>query len=177
MIRPRRQAAIVASIKIQQYYHKHVPTVSVERCSRTSQVLITRECIRDYLNDAEKYPDRKIDIIIQMLQHLINHPMILLVHPRFREVTSNKMDEFEVSMQSFLEFKKKIADMQETIQRSTNSMKVREEIMSHLHDINRLHSSCRIQKNTMGYDKLLSTIEQLRSMIKEMPSHPDYVSK
>jgi len=171
MNRPRRQAAIVASMKIKQYYKK-APALPVEQFPRTCQVLITRDYIRDCLDNAEKYPEKKVDIVIQMFQHLIHYPMILLVHPQFREVITRKMDEFEVSIRSFHEFKKKIADMEQSV----HAMDVKEEIISHLHAIDRIHSSSRLEKNVLGYDELHSTIENLRSMIKRLPSHPDYVS-
>lgn len=171
MIRPRRQAAIVASMKIKQYYKK-APALSVEQFPRTCHVIITRDYIRDCLDNAEKYPEKKVDIVIQMLDHLIHYPMILLVHPRFRDAVTGKMDEFEVSMRSFHEFKKKIADMEQSV----HDMNVKEEIISHLHAIDRIHSSSRLEKNVLGYDELYSTIKNLRSIIKKMPSHPDYVS-
>jgi hypothetical protein len=75
-------------------------------------------------------------------------------------------------MRSFHEFKKKIADMEQSV----HVMDVKEEIMSHLHAIDRIHSSSRLEKNVLGYDELHSTIKNLRSIIKKMPSHPDYVS-
>lgn len=177
MIRPRRQAAIVASMKIKQYYDKNTPTaLSCKQFPRTCQVINTRDYIRDCLDNIAVYPEKKVDIVIRMLQHLISYPMILLVHPRFREVVMKKMDEFEVSMQSFHEFKKKIADMEQSVHDMNGGIYVTEEIISHLHAIDRIHSSSRLEKNMMGYDELHSTIENLRSIIKGMSSHSDYVS-
>jgi len=176
MIRPRRQAAIVASMKIKQYYQQTPATLSVEHFPCTNQVKISIVCIRECLNAAEKYPEKKLDTVIQLLHHLIHYPMILTVNPRFREVVGRKMDEFEVTMRPFHEFKKTLVDMERLVQYMTCEMNMKEEIISHLHAINRLHSASHIEQNKLGYDELQSSITQLRSIIKELPFHPAYVS-
>lgn len=180
MSRPSRQAAIVASARIKQYYKKGINQDTqklLDQFPRTCQVLTTQKYCKKCIDEVALYPERKVDIINDMLQHLIAYPMILLVHPRFREVVNKKMDEFELFIQNESEFEKRVDDLEHTAHRVIHDIHVREKIDANLNSIRRIRSEYSLEKNISGLDALQQTIQNMRSMIEEFPSHPDYVSK
>jgi hypothetical protein len=112
-----------------------------------------------------------------MLQHLITYPMILLVHPQFREVVNKKLDEFELFIQSESEFEKKIDDLEYTSHRVFQDINIREKIDANLNAIRCIRSKYYLEEKVSGLNTLQQTIRRMRSTIEGLPSHPDYISK
>jgi len=179
--RPRRLAAIMASIKIKQYYDKNLsidyPKLLVEQYTRTCQAINSQKYVSECLTTIEMYPEKKVELIIKLLEHLIKYPIVLLLNSRFREVLIGKLDEFELYISHYRELKKKIADLSQTVHYCITTINVREEVISHLNAIDHISSTYRKENNIMRYDELDSTIQNMRSKLKEISFHPDYTSK
>ena len=174
--RPRRNAAIVASIKIKQYYTPSNQPLTAQ-FPRTHQVLKTRDYIQKCLEEAISKPEKKISIIIDMFRHLIIHPMILVLHPRFRDVVTEKMNEFELHIHAMHGVEKKVDDLQCTVHRLISNTDIEKEVTVHLDAIRRIYSKYCQEKNMSELDTLQQVMNRLRTTIKELWSHPDYVSK
>ena len=174
--RPRRSAAIVASMKIKQYYAPSNQPLTTQ-FPRTHQILYTRDYIQKCLDKTVSHPEMKISIIIDMFRHLIIHPMILVLHARFRDVVAEKINEFELHIQAVQGVEKKIDDLQATVGRFLSNTDKENEVTMHLNAIRCIYTQYCQVKNMSELDTLHQVMKWLRSVLKEIESYPDYVSK
>ena len=182
---PRRNAAIIASMRIHIYYQKSYPNINqkdltrivAQEFPRTCQILATQEYVQTRFNEINLYPEKKIENIINIFQHLITYPIILLVHPAFREIIMRKMDEFELYIHRMSELKKKIDDVEDITRHGISHKIVKDNIITHLNTIRFIHSEYQKENNTAQCDRLQPLINNLRSVMKVLHYHPDYISK
>lgn len=148
-----------------------------DRYPKTCQILTTQRFIRECMAEMELHPDQKVEWIIKLCQHLTMFPMMLLLHPEFRTVMMTKLDEFEETAQEqkkryeASEFEKKIHVLRSTLYQFIDHAEIVEQLQTLLRSIQDLQ---RLYRANLGMSSLQLVIDELRTVIRELPDHPDY---
>lgn len=148
-----------------------------DRYPKTCQILTTQRFIRECVAEMELHPDQKVEWIIKLCQHLTMFPMMLLLHPEFRTVMMTKLDEFEETAQEqkkryeASEFEKKIHVLRSTLYQFIDHAEIVEQLQTLLRSIQDLQ---RLYRANLGMSSLQLVIDELRTVIRELPDHPDY---
>jgi len=147
------------------------------RYPKTCQVLITQRFIRECLAEMELHPEQKVEWIIKLCQHLTMFPIMLLVHPEFRRTMLVKLDKYEETAQEqkkryeASEFEKKIHSLRSTLYQFIDHAEMVEQLQTLLRSIQDLQ---RLYRATLDESPLQVAIDELRTVIRELPDHPDY---
>lgn len=184
-IRPVRQAAQVAAIRINEFMTANSDTdnksdnnglVRARRHGYDSTIYVTRYLL-DQCNNALS-TDEKISVAQKLFENLNNNPTILVYEPKFRNAIVSKIKEFEEYLKDGGNKYNKIK-YQDTIKILKLSMRLnicdsskREMIYKHFDEVNSLLSSYESwMKNTPLNDQM----NKLNSTLDAIKRHPCYV--
>jgi hypothetical protein len=190
-IRPSRQAAQVAAIRIAEYVKSdnastdsetdNTPIVEdgltrARRLGYDETVFVSRYLIKQCEN--ADFEDQRVEIVEKLFNVLSNNPSVLIYEPKFRNAVQSKLEEFEEYVNTRSEsFKKaryrEAIDMLKLSTRvNIRNSKMRDSINKHLAEINTILNG--YDHWARGYSLKLQ-FKKMNNILNTIKEHPDYV--
>jgi len=157
-----------------------VPLV-VPSQDRFTEYMGTKQYIRMLLqrSQASSNPEDNTSITINIFEHLVAHPAILIYEPRFREVVVGKIKEFEntISTQTHSPELQELEDTFWKLKSTSYSLiqhsQIRTKINSHLTDILQMYQEYRAYLQRPALTDIIAILKQI---LLDIQKHPKYVA-
>jgi hypothetical protein len=166
--------------KAEPYVPSVVPSVVPSR-DRFTEYMGTKHYIRMLLerSQASSNPEDNTAITVNIFEHLVAHPAILIYEPRFREVVLGKIKEFENTISTQTR-SHELQDLEETFWKLKSTSysliqhsQIRTKINSHLTDILQMYQEYRAYLHRPALTDIITILKQI---LLDIQKHPKYVA-